>query len=149
MAADHRAASQALRDAETRACAGVSEADRDWSPVSRARDVVSVTPLVDHVTVMRGAVERTSGVIITLRSVPGLSVESLQRIVDCHLARNSAMGHQVPELAECPLVPRGVTARVVRGSTGFDVEVRAADDGTLRDVQARAAALATRVGSAQ
>jgi hypothetical protein len=44
-AADHRAASRALVDAEVRACGGVTAGDRDMSPFERADDIVSVVPL--------------------------------------------------------------------------------------------------------
>lgn len=46
------------------------------------------------------------------RPVPGLTKELFQRIVNCHLARNAVLGHDAPELAYCPLAPKGVTAEV-------------------------------------
>jgi hypothetical protein len=42
MAADHRAASQALRDAEQRACSGISAQDRDLSPFQHREDIEGV-----------------------------------------------------------------------------------------------------------
>jgi len=50
-------------------------------------------------------------------------VEWLQRIVDCHLARNAAVGHDMPEMADCPLVPRGAKASVRSVGDGFAVDV--------------------------
>lgn len=31
----------------------------------------------------------------------------LERAISCHLARNAALGHEVPAMPDCPLVPRG------------------------------------------
>ena len=45
MAADHRAASQTLRDAEARACVGIPERDRDESPFQHREDIEDVAPL--------------------------------------------------------------------------------------------------------
>lgn len=47
MAADHRASSQALRDAEARSCAGIAASDRDMSPFAHREDIQSVAPSVD------------------------------------------------------------------------------------------------------
>src|SRR5262249_34046177 len=44
-AAEHRAASKLLRDAEARACTGVSAEDRDLSPFFHHEDVLRVEPL--------------------------------------------------------------------------------------------------------
>jgi len=43
MAADHRAAAQALRDAEGTSCGGIAESDRDVSPFDHREDITSVT----------------------------------------------------------------------------------------------------------
>jgi hypothetical protein len=45
LAAEHRAASQALRDAEARACAGLGDDERDTSPFARVEDIESVAAL--------------------------------------------------------------------------------------------------------
>ena len=45
LAAKHRAASHALRDAEAKACAGVPGDDRDMSPFRHSEDISSVTEL--------------------------------------------------------------------------------------------------------
>ena len=139
-AADHRAASAALREAEARACAGVAEADRDMSPFEHREDVVSVAPLAlpEADARARTPAERQLGAVVKFRAVPGLTAEWLQRIVDCHLARNAALGHVVPEMPDCPLVPRDVAARVLPAGDGFAVEVRAADPSGAREVLSRA-----------
>ena len=139
VAAEHRAASTALRAAEERACVGISEDDRAMSPFEHGEDIVAVEPLVEQAPVnSKLEVPRQVGVIVTFRAVPGLTAEWLQRLVDCHLARNAALGHVVPEMPNCPLVPRGVSARVRSVGNGFAVEVRADDRDTVREVRERA-----------
>jgi hypothetical protein len=137
-AADHRAASQALRDAEAQACAGLSENDRDISPFTHRQDIASVEPLYSNVISGKGQNARLQGAVVTFRAVPGMTAQRLQRLVDCHLARNAALGHQVPEMPYCPLVPKGVTATVTTSSTGFAVAVQSDDVDTANEVLRRA-----------
>jgi hypothetical protein len=135
MAADHRAASTALVAAEETACVGIAEDDRAMSPFDHVEDIVSVKPL------QQGGGKtpaETVGVVVTLRAVPGLTAEWLQRIVDCHIARASALGHVVPEMPNCPLVPNGVTATVSSTGDGFAVEIRSTNRATAAEVLARA-----------
>jgi hypothetical protein len=125
-AADHRAASEALRAAERKACAGIAPDDRDISPFWHTDDIASV--------------ERSSanGVLVTFRAVPGMTAEWLQRAIDCHLARNAALGHDVPDMPDCPLVPRGVSAEVQPAGNGFAVALRSDDAKGASEVIARA-----------
>ena len=123
MAADHRAAAQALRDAEARACGGIAEDDRDTSPLQRSADIVSVEPLTGAITGKR-PVGSPEGAAVTIRAVPGLTLEYMQRLVACHAARNASMGFAMPEMTSCPLAVRGVTATVRSVEGGFRVEIR-------------------------
>ena len=156
---EHRAASAVLREAEARACAGIAREDRDASPFTHVEDVASVQPIVldsgDPTVSHRGppverqgepahSTERTVGVNILFRGVPGLTADKLRALVDCHVARNAALGHVVPEMPDCPLVPRGVEARVTTTPAGLQVEIRADDPSTAREVVARAGRLVTR-----
>ena len=78
-----------------------------------------------------------------LAAVDGSSRQGrLQRLVDCHIARASAMGHQMPEMEYCPLMLKGVSAKVTSEGGGFAVNVRATDDATIQEVVRRAQALA-------
>lgn len=81
---------------------------------------------------------RTAGAVVTFRAVPGLTAEWLQRLVDCHLARNAARGHVVPEMPNCPLVPKGAAATVRSTGDGFAVSISSSDDATAREIRARA-----------
>jgi hypothetical protein len=123
VAAAHRASAQTLRDAESRACIGLADVDRDTSPFSHTADVTSVVALTGPGPATDA--EQVVGATVTLRSVRGLSVAWLERVVACHLARNAALGNEVPEMPTCPLVPRGVSAHVRATRGGFAVDVHA------------------------
>jgi len=143
MAADHRAASQALRDAEARACVGLADRDRDMSPFAHREDIASVEPLSASASAP-GTAPRVEGALITFRAIPGMTIAWLQRIVDCHVARNAALGHDVPEMAFCPLVPNHVTATVTQASGGFAVAVRSDDPATSQEILKRARTLVSK-----
>jgi hypothetical protein len=130
-AAQHREASADLRAAEERACVGVAPEDRDMSPFERAADIATVERLDD-------------GVVVTFRPVPGLTEERLERIIDCHLARSVARGYVVPEMPDCPLVPRGVKARVRSVGNVLAVEIRGDDENAVKEIHARAQRLIRR-----
>ncbi len=140
MAADHRAAAQTLRSAEAQACGGLSDDDRDMSPFSHREDIMSVEPATEHVT-GKQARDMGTGVVVTFRAVPGLTAEWLQRIVDCHVARNNALGNDVPEMPYCPLVPKGISAKVSSAGNGFAVTIESPDTKTAQEVLRRAQAL--------
>jgi hypothetical protein len=138
-AADHRAASATLREAEARACTGIAPDDRDMSPFEHAEDITAVEPLMGRLGSREtDTSERVVGAVVTFRAVPGLTAEWLQRIVDCHLARNASLGHEVPEMPNCPLVVRGAQARVRSTGDGFAVEIRSDNDAAAREILARA-----------
>ncbi len=138
LAAEHRAASSALVEAEQRACAGLSPDERDISPFYHREDITSVSVLEEPVRLGRQAGKRKAGARIVFRAEPGMTVEWLQRVVDCHLARNAALGHDVPEMAYCPLVPEGVKARVHPMGGGFAVDVTSDDASTVKEIIRRA-----------
>ena len=135
-AADHRAASQVLREAEVSACSGIPEMDRDMSPFDHSEDISNV----EAFTEINGAnipLRRTTGAVVTFRALPGMTAEWLQRVVDCHLARNASLGHEVPEMPNCPLVPRAVEARVASTGDGFAVTIRSDNEESAREILAR------------
>jgi hypothetical protein len=144
MAADHRAASATLRDAESRACAGISESDRDQSPFEHREDLVSVEPLFVHPVKSDGsqALGSAVGASLKFRALPGMTTEWLQRVIECHTARNAAMGYAMPEMKDCPLMLKGVTATVSSTGDGFAVAVRSDDVETAIEIQKRAKELA-------
>jgi hypothetical protein len=145
MAAEHRAASQALRDTEARACAGIPEQDRDESPFLHREDIEDVSPLYAPVSSKSGG-QRLLGATVRFRAVPGMTAEWLQRIVDCHMARNAAMGYEMPEMRECPLMIKGATASVTSTGSGFAVTIRSDDFTVASAIRQRAQALTSRQG---
>jgi hypothetical protein len=142
MAADHRAAAQTLKDAETQSCAGLSDDDRDMSPFYHREDVAEVKPHVAEVRVgNRKPTQKTTGADIVFKAVPGLTAEWLQRVADCHVARASAVGHTMPEMDYCPLVLKNVSAKVSSTGTGFAVAVTSDNPETAKEIIRRADAL--------
>ena len=141
LAQKHRAASAALADAESRACAGLSEEDRDMSPFHHREDIESVSPLIEEVKAGKGSTKKEVGATIVFRAVPGLTAEWLQRVVDCHLARAAAVGHDMPEMTYCPLVPKGAKAKVTSAGNGFAVNVSGDDAATIAEIKKRAESL--------
>lgn len=139
-AADHRAASTALRDAEAAACSGISDADRDASPLLRTGDVIGVEDVRKQGT-KSGPASRLVGAAISIRAVPGLTKEYLQRLSNCHISRNSSMGYSMPEMARCPFAVKGASASVVSGDGTFVVQVTSDDETTANEISKRARAL--------
>lgn len=141
LAQKHRAASAALASAESSACAGISDDDRDVSPFYHREDIESVTPLMEELKSGKSVTKKEVGSTIVFRAVPGLTAEWLQRVVDCHLARAAAMGHEMPEMSYCPLELKGVKAKVTSTGSGFAVNVSSDDAVTVAEISKRSLAL--------
>lgn len=143
LAAQHRAASDALRSAEASACSGIPEEDRDLSPFAHREDIRSVKPLEEEVRLGKSGSFRVAGAEVVFAAVPGMTSEWLQRVVDCHLARNAALGHEMAamEMRDCPLTPSGAQARVRSVGDGFAVAIRADDEATSKEILRRAESL--------
>jgi hypothetical protein len=135
----HRAASQKLLAAEAAACGGIAEEDRDESPFFHREDIQRVT--MDDLQAARLTAKEAIGATVYFRAVPGLTQEWFQRIADCHLARNAALGFEVPEMAYCPLAVPGVTAQVRSVGNGFAVELRGHTAEQIAELRRRAQAL--------
>jgi len=142
LAAQHRAGSAALAQAEAKACVGIDEEDRDISPFYHREDISSVKPLdVQGTGTGKQRTVKTMGASIVFRAVPGLTAEWLQREMDCHMARAASMGHSMSEMSYCPAMLKGVTAKVSSTGDGFAVEVSSEDSETAKEVLRRAQAL--------
>jgi len=140
LAADHRSRVKELREAEQRACSTVTDYDRSVSPFAHLRDIQGVEPLTKDNGSLRG-------IVVTFKNVRGLTVPALQQIVECHLARNAALGHDVPEMVNCPLVPR-VKATVLKSDAGITVKILAEDDAAAAALQRCSGAITAVVGPA-
>lgn len=150
LAVRHRNAGTALLDAEARACTGIGEADRVTSPFRHLGDIdptatEALERGVPHVDGQESMVP--SGARVVFRAVPGMTAEWLQRLVECHLARNAAIGHDEASRAmpSCPLTLAGVHARVTSVGNGFAVDMTSADgdERTAKEIIRRARALGT------
>jgi hypothetical protein len=141
LAQKHRAASAALAEAEKNACAGLSDEDRDMSPFNHREDIQSISDYAETVKSGKGSTTKVVGSTVVFRAVPGLTAEWLQRVVDCHVARVAAVGHDMPEMPYCLLVPNGAKAKVVSAGNGFAVNVFADDAATIAEIKKRAEAL--------
>jgi hypothetical protein len=143
LAAKHRAASEALRTAEASACSGISAEDRDVSPFMHPADIRSVSPLEEEVKTGKVVSKRVAGAEVVFQAVPGMTAEWLQRVVNCHAARNSAIGHEAAaaEMPYCPLTLRGTQASVRSVGDGFAVAIRADDPETSKEILKRAESL--------
>ncbi|MEO8905578.1 MAG: hypothetical protein ABI627_29005 [Polyangiaceae bacterium] len=144
LAVEHRAASTALTQAETRACVDVSEADRDSSPFSHREDITSVTPLEEKVVTGKNSREKLVGATTVFRATPGMTAEWLQRVVDCHVARAASVGHAMPEMDYCPLALNNIeSAKVGSAGDGFSITVRSEDPATAEAILKRSQGLSS------
>jgi hypothetical protein len=137
-AAHHRTLSNALAAAEAQACVGVSEHDRDVGPLSHPGDILAVEEIAPNDNGHREGGVNIIGYRVVYRPVQGLTVHNMQRLVDCHMARVAAMGYDVPEMNDCPLVAQGIRAQVVETPAGIAIDLVTRDLATLRDLRARA-----------
>ena len=137
----HRGAAAELAQVEASACAGVPLADREVSPFRHRDDIRYAERLTGLGARYRGNV--TLGARIVFQRVPGMSVASLQRVIDCHLARNAVLGpYAANKDAGCPLTLRGVQAVVSSAGTDIAVEIRAEREVVARQIWRRALQLA-------
>jgi hypothetical protein len=156
LAEKHRAASKALVDAEQRFCSGIPDADRDLSPFYHREDItasygiekpeggygaqdgpkfVSIQQIEKEVAGPGGLL----GARVTFRAVPGMTGEWLQRVADCHLARNSVEGGT--GMPFCPLAVPHTSATVTSTGAGFAVDITSYNADSVREIIKRASAL--------
>jgi len=125
-----RKAARELNEATERACAGLSDFDRDVSPFAHRNDIVKVEPLE--------ADGRLAGARVFFRAVSGLSTAKLRRIVDCHIAQAEELDHRVPDETFCPLNPPDVRAIVRDVRDGYVIDVASTDPEAAAEVLRRA-----------
>ncbi len=143
-AEQHRAAAETLRKAEAGACGGIADEDRDTSPFYHREDIVRVEPIQSEPPTRGGGPPIVQGAKVTFRAVPGLTAEWLQRVVTCHLARSSTLGHNAKEMDYCPLSLKDVTATVTSVGDGFAIAVRSDNRDSAKEILRRAESLKAR-----
>ena len=102
-----------------------------------------MSEVTEEVKMGKTTSSRSAGATVVFQAVPGMTVEWLQRLVDCHLARNAAIGHEAAsaEMSSCPLTLRGVQASVKSVGDGFAISMRSEDLNTSKELLRRAKAL--------
>jgi hypothetical protein len=124
------------------ACKGVPEAQWSGAPLTDPQDIRAVQevktepPASETETVVARA-----GARILLRAQPGMTVEWLQQVAECHLARVGAASARV---AASPLDVKGASVAVHSAGDGFAVEITSADRKAAKEILARAQALVPR-----
>lgn len=131
-AAKHRRASATLRTTESRLCAGLSDRDRDVSPFFHIADIASVNT-------------ESEPFEVRFKPVRGLDVDAMQRLIDCHIGRNAVLGFEAPEMDFCPLVPRGVRAKVRAEGSALVIELKAKGPKGRNEIHARLLRLEARL----
>jgi hypothetical protein len=138
LAASGPASTGPLSSTATAACTDLTDAERNAPLFVRSEDVDSVKPLREQ----RYRVSRSNalpivrGAIISVRQAPGLSVASLQRIADCHLAQATA--RQEAWMNTCPAFVAGGVAKVGFDGDRFVIVIRATDDAAAAEILRRA-----------
>jgi hypothetical protein len=129
-----RASLSELRDVEQRACLGVHEADRDAGPLVHKADIRAVSPLTELTSSAQNSAQRTVGVLVSWKLVPGLDETRLQRLVDCQVARAELLARSergARFVVNDPLAVPGLEARVTSADDGLSLALRAT---TRRDI---------------
>ena len=145
-AAEHRAAASSLREAEAFACAGIPASERDNSPLLANGAVTEAVPLWPRAFSNRSFPDRRlMGATVTLRAERGVTAEWLQRVVNCHIARNALGEVGSAAMRDCPLAVAGISASVRSTGVGFAVEISANEPGSgaAEEVLRRASRLAS------
>jgi hypothetical protein len=125
----HRKASHDLRVAEERACADIPELHRDFSP------------FYHHSHITGAEIGDRGPIVVHFDKIPKTTAAGLQRLVDCHLARNAAMGFEMEEMDYCPLAIPGVSATVVDTEAGVDIKLDTDDEQPRAEVASRVESL--------
>ncbi len=125
------------REVRPAACAGLGEAEVESSPFDRVDDIVDVH-LVEAAT--PGGTQ-VHGARIRFHETSGMTVDGLQRWIDCHLTRDVARGGHFPDTEECPLALPGARAVVTAVPHGLLVEILSDDPWAGEEIGRRALAL--------
>jgi hypothetical protein len=115
---------------------------------SGTADIRSVGAFEEETQLGKRSVKKTVGVQVVFRAVPGMTAEWLQRLTNCHLARNAAVGHEAAssEMSYCPLTLNDVRATVRSVGDGFTVIVRSDDPKTVKEILRRSDSLRVATG---
>jgi hypothetical protein len=136
--AEHLAAAQALRAAETSACAEIPDAERDMGPFLHHERIVAVEEVDDRV--FPKAPLRPFGIAVTIRATPGVTEQWLGRVIQCHVAHYEVVGTTG---TTSPLLTQGARIAVSSTSVGFKVSITTADSDKAQTIIEKGHALTT------
>jgi hypothetical protein len=136
----HWAAAERLREVEQATCAEVPESDRDQGPLARRDRIAAIEPLSVR-PYPKDPILQPAGVAVYLRAAPGMTEQSLGRVLECHLAHHAVVGDRVADRTSPLFVD---DARVALSATGdgFRIAITARDVTAARQIIERARALA-------
>jgi hypothetical protein len=118
----HGAASRELRDAENRACMGLSVGEREVSPFFHEDDIVSVAKVA-----IDAPSDVLTGARVVFRQLPDMTPGRLQRELDCEAAHDAAIGFSNLQDDQSLVAVQGIVAFVHPVAAGLAVELRPRD----------------------
>ena len=129
-AEEHRKDAARLVDAETQACKGLGEHSVGASPFYYAQDILKVEELRESGTL--------HGARVLFRKVPGLSIGTMSKMIECHQARAAALGYASDFQAYDPLSLPAVATSVSQDDEGIWVRLRSDEHATALAILGRA-----------
>jgi len=130
----HTSASRELRDAESRACMGLSVDEREVSPFFHEDDIVSVAKVA-----LDAPHDVLTGARVVFRQLPEMTPARLQRELDCEAAHDAVVGYSQNDRSVVAI--EGVVTFVHPVETGLAVEIRPHDAAGSRILGQRVDAL--------
>jgi hypothetical protein len=138
LAQDPRAVVRRMREMEQAACEDVPDVERDRGPLS-PRERIAGVELLRHRPRSTETLQ-LAGVAIYLRGAPGMTDESLGRVLECHLAHRAVVGDRVAD-KDSPLFVQDARVAVSSAAGGFRIAITARDLDSARQIIQRATAL--------
>lgn len=137
-AREHREWAKQLVELEETTCARLTEIERETSPLSHVPDILSVDEYRES--------GKLVGATVTLRKVPGLTLEWINASMACHQARAAKVGYDREFMPLNPLsLPRTSTSAKIDGETVV-VKLRSKDPVIAAELYGRAARYAAERG---
>lgn len=121
------------------ACRTVPEAETHLAVLISPADVMWVDELKDGVRLTDGRKAAGPGARIVISARPYTTAEWLQRVIDCHFARNAARGG-APFTSKSPLDVAGVAVHVTSQPGYLILDVTSREAGAGPEILARARA---------
>jgi hypothetical protein len=135
---EHLAAARQLRDVAQAACAEVADSDRDLGPFARKDRIVAIEALKAR-PYAKGLVQ-PSGIAVYVRASPGLTVEWMDRVLACHLARRAVVGDGMAD-RESPLFVNDTRIALSSTGDGFRFTITSRDIDAAREIIEKGRAL--------